>query len=140
MMGHGAHIPVVEVNPETGQVRILRYVAVHDVGTIVNPKSLRGQIAGGITQGIGMALYEQVLYDAEGQPLTASFMDYLLPTAQEVPRIEIGHVETPSPFTEYGVKGGGEGGRMIAPAALASAVEDALVEAARAGGRASLAR
>jgi carbon-monoxide dehydrogenase large subunit len=126
MMGHGAHIPVVEVNPETGQVRILRYVAVHDVGTIVNPKSLRGQIAGGIAQGIGMALYEQVLYDAGGQPLTASFMDYLLPTAQEVPRIEIGHVETPSPFTEYGVKGGGEGGRMIAPAALASAVEDAL--------------
>jgi CO/xanthine dehydrogenase Mo-binding subunit len=126
MMGHGAHIPVVEVTPETGQVRILRYVAVHDVGTIVNPKSLRGQIAGGIAQGIGMALYEQVLYDAGGQPLTASFMDYLLPTAQEVPRIEIGHVETPSPFTEYGVKGGGEGGRMIAPAALASAVEDAL--------------
>ena len=126
MMGHGAHVPVVEVNPETGQVRILRYVAVHDVGTIVNPKSLRGQIAGGIAQGIGMALYEQVLYDTGGQPLTASFMDYLLPTAQEIPRIEIGHVETPSPFTEYGVKGGGEGGRMIAPAALASAVEDAL--------------
>jgi CO/xanthine dehydrogenase Mo-binding subunit len=126
MMGHGAHVPVVEVNPDTGQVRILRYVAVHDVGTIVNPKSLRGQIAGGITQGIGMALYERCHYDADGQPLTASFMDYLLPTAQEVPRFEIGHVETPSPFTEYGVKGGGEGGRMIAPAALASAVEDAL--------------
>jgi CO/xanthine dehydrogenase Mo-binding subunit len=126
MMGHGAHVPVVEVNPETGLVRILRYVAVHDVGTVVNPKSLRGQIAGGITQGIGMALYEQCLYDADGQPLAASFMDYLLPTAQEVPRFEIGHVETPSPFTEYGVKGGGEGGRMIAPAALASAVEDAL--------------
>jgi CO/xanthine dehydrogenase Mo-binding subunit len=126
IMAHGAHVPVVEVNPDTGQVRILRYVAVHDVGTIVNPKSLRGQIAGGITQGIGMALYEQCLYDADGQPLTVSFMDYLLPTAQEVPRFEIGHVETPSPFTEYGVKGGGEGGRMIAPAALASAVEDAL--------------
>jgi CO/xanthine dehydrogenase Mo-binding subunit len=92
----------------------------------VNPRSLRGQIAGGIAQGIGMALYEQVLYDTDGQPLTGSFMDYLLPTAQEIPRIEIGHVETPSPFTEYGVKGGGEGGRMIAPAALASAVEDAL--------------
>jgi carbon-monoxide dehydrogenase large subunit len=126
MMGHGAHIPVVEVIPETGQVKILRYVAVHDVGTIVNPKSLKGQIAGGIAQGIGMALYEECRYDSEGQPLSASFMDYLLPTAQEVPRFEIGHVETPSPFTEYGVKGGGEGGRMIAPAALASAVEDAL--------------
>jgi CO/xanthine dehydrogenase Mo-binding subunit len=126
IMAHGAHIPVVEVNPRTGQVKILRYVAVHDVGTVINPRSLRGQIAGGITQGIGMALYEQCHYDAGGQPLTGSFMDYLLPTASEVPAFEIGHVETPSPFTQYGVKGGGEGGRMIAPAALASAVEDAL--------------
>jgi carbon-monoxide dehydrogenase large subunit len=126
IMAHGAHVPVVEVEPETGRVRFLRYIAVHDVGTIVNPKSLRGQITGGITQGIGMALYEQSVYDADGQPLTASFMDYLLPTAQEVPRFEVGHVETPSPFTEYGVKGGGEGGRMIAPAAIASAIEDAL--------------
>jgi CO/xanthine dehydrogenase Mo-binding subunit len=126
IMAHGVHIPVVEVNPETGQVRILRYVAVHDVGTVINPKSLRGQIMGGITQGIGMALYEEYRYDPEGQPLTGSFMDYLLPTAREVPTFEIGHVQTPSPFTEYGVKGGGEGGRMIAPAALASAVEDAL--------------
>ncbi len=126
MMAHGAHIPLVEVNPDTGQVKILRYIAVHDVGTIVNPKSLRGQITGGITQGIGMALYEQCVYDEQGQPLSASFMDYLLPTASEVPTFEIGHVETPSPFTEYGVKGGGEGGRMIAPAALVSAVEDAL--------------
>jgi CO/xanthine dehydrogenase Mo-binding subunit len=126
IMAHGAHIPVVEVNPKTGQVKILRYIAVHDVGTIVNPKSLRGQIAGGIAQGIGMALYEQCVYDDQAQPLSASFMDYLIPTAMEVPTFEIGHVETPSPFTEYGVKGGGEGGRMIAPAALASAVEDAL--------------
>src|SRR5262245_12103014 len=126
IMAHGAHIPVVEVNPHTGQVTILRYVAVHDVGTVINPKSLRGQITGGITQGIGMALYEECRYDADGQPLTASFMDYLLPTAREVPAFEIDHVETPSPFTQYGVKGGGEGGRMIAPAALASAVEDAL--------------
>ena len=126
IMAHGAHIPVVEVNPDTGQVRVLRYIAVHDVGTMVNPKSVRGQIAGGITQGIGMALFEEVVYDDQGQPLTSSFMEYLLPTAMEVPSFEIGHVETPSPFTEYGVKGGGEGGRMIAPAALASAVEDAL--------------
>ena len=126
MMAHGAHIPVVEVEPATGRVRFLRYIAVHDVGTIVNPKSLRGQITGGITQGIGMALYEESAYDQQGQPLTGSFMDYLLPTALEVPAFEIGHVETPSPFTEYGVKGGGEGGRMIAPAAIAAAVEDAL--------------
>jgi CO/xanthine dehydrogenase Mo-binding subunit len=126
IMAHGAHIPVVEVEPATGRVRFLRYIAVHDVGTVVNPKSLKGQITGGITQGIGMALYEESAYSADGQPLTGSFMDYLLPTAQEVPRFEIGHVETPSPFTEYGVKGGGEGGRMIAPAAIAAAVEDAL--------------
>src|SRR6266704_4007584 len=102
MMAHGAHIPVVEVEPATGRVRFLRYIAVHDVGTIVNPKSLRGQITGGITQGIGMALYEESAYDQQGQPLTGSFMDYLLPTALEVPAFEIGHVETPSPFTEYG--------------------------------------
>src|SRR6266542_3492955 len=73
-----------------------------------------------------LAFYEQSAYDEQGQPLTGSFMDYLLPTALEVPAFEIGHVETPSPFTEYGVKGGGEGGRMIAPAAIASAIEDAL--------------
>lgn len=80
------------------------------MGTIVNPKSLRGQIAGGIAQGIGMALYEQCVYDQQGQPLTASFMDYLLPTAREVPKFDIGHVETPSPFTTYGVKGGAKAG------------------------------
>src|SRR5215475_10601364 len=77
-------------------------------------------------QGMGMALFEEVVYDKQGPPLSSSIMDYLLPTTMEVPRFEIGHVETPSPFTEYGVKGGGEGGRMIAPAAIASAVEDAL--------------
>jgi CO/xanthine dehydrogenase Mo-binding subunit len=123
MMSHGANIPVVEVNPATGLVRVLRYIAVHDVGTIVNRRSLR---ASGITRGMGMALFEQVVYDKQGQPLTSSFMDYLLPTGMEVPKFEIGQVETPSPFTEYGFKAGGEGGRMIAPAALASAVEDAL--------------
>src|SRR5438874_5417711 len=95
IVAHGAHIPLVEVNVETGRVTILRYVAVHDVGTIVNPRSLRGQITGGISQGIGMALYEQCVYDAEGQPLAASYMDYLLPTALEVPLFEVGYVETP---------------------------------------------
>src|SRR5262249_6755220 len=126
MMGHGVHIPVVEVEPETGRVRFLRYVAVHDVGTVVNPKSLRGQITGGIAQGIGMALYEESAYDREGQPLTGSFMDYLLPTASAGPAFKIGHVEPPRPFPKTGVKGGGEGGGMIAPAAIAAAVEDAL--------------
>jgi len=126
IMGHGAHIPVVEVEPQTGRVRFLRYVAVHDVGTVVNPKSLRGQITGGIAQGIGMALYEQSAYDGEGQPLTGSFMDYLLPTALEVPAFEIGHVETPSPFTPVGAKGCGESSSETAPAAVANAVADAL--------------
>jgi CO/xanthine dehydrogenase Mo-binding subunit len=126
IMGHAAHIPIVEVDIKTGQVKFLKYIAVHDVGTVMNPRSLKGQIHGGIAQGIGAALFEEVRYDANGQNLTTTFVDYLLPTASEVPSIEVYHHETPSPFTAYGVKGGGEGGRMVAPAAVTSAVEDAL--------------
>jgi CO/xanthine dehydrogenase Mo-binding subunit len=89
--------------------------------------TLAGHIRGGTAQGIGSALYEQFYYDENGQLLTASFADYLIPTLHEMPpAIRVGHVETPSPFTEYGIKGGGEGGRMGAPGALSSAVEDAL--------------
>src|SRR5262249_46422584 len=127
MMAHAAHIPVVEVDIETGQVKFLDYVAVHDCGTMMNPAALEGQIAGGIAQGIGTALYEELVYDGEGQLRTASFLDYLLPTATEVPEIRIGHQETPSPYTAYGLKGSGEGGRMVSPAAVASAVQDALL-------------
>jgi CO/xanthine dehydrogenase Mo-binding subunit len=126
IMGHAVHIPIVEVDIQTGQVTFLKYVAVHDVGTVMNPRALEGQIQGGIAQGIGIALYEEVRYDADGQNLTATLMDYLVPTAGEVPNIEVYHHETPSPFTAYGVKGGGEGGRMVAPAAVTRAVEDAL--------------
>ena len=126
IMSHAVHIPVVEVDIKTGRVKILKYVAVHDVGTVVNPRSLQGQIHGGIAQGIGLALYEEVRYSPEGQNLTATFSDYLLPTSTEVPVIEVYHHETPSPFTAYGVKGGGEGGRMVAPPAVTRAVEDAL--------------
>jgi CO/xanthine dehydrogenase Mo-binding subunit len=126
IMGHAAHIPVVEVDIKTGEVRFLKYVAVHDVGTVVNPRSLQGQIHGGIAQGIGVSLYEEVRYSPEGQNLTTTFNDYLLPTAPEVPSIEVYHHVTPSPFTAYGVKGGGEGGRMVAPPAVTRAVEDAL--------------
>jgi CO/xanthine dehydrogenase Mo-binding subunit len=126
IMGHAAHIPIVEVDIKTGVVKFLKYVAVHDVGTVVNPRSLQGQIHGGIAQGIGVALYEELRYSPDGQNLTATFNDYLVPTACEVPRIEVYHHETPSPFTVYGVKGGGEGGRMVAPAAITRAVEDAL--------------
>ena len=126
IMGHAVHIPVVEVDIKTGQVKFLKYVAVHDVGTVVNPRSLQGQIRGGIAQGIGVALYEEVRYSPDGQNLTTTFNDYLIPTVHEVPDIEIYHHETPSPFTAYGVKGGGEGGRMVAPPAVTRAVEDAL--------------
>ena len=126
IMSHAAHIPVVEVDIKTGEVKFLKYVAVHDVGTVVNPRSLQGQIHGGIAQGIGISLYEEVRYSPEGQNLTATFNDYLLPTAPGVPNIEVYHHETPSPFTAFGVKGGGEGGRMVAPPAVTRAVEDAL--------------
>jgi CO/xanthine dehydrogenase Mo-binding subunit len=126
IVAHAAHIPVVEVDVDTGLVRFLDYVAVHDCGTMMNPAALEGQIAGGVAQGIGTALYEELVYDDQGQLRTASFLDYLLPTAAEVPPIRIGHQETPSPYTPYGLKGSGEGGRMVAPAAVASAVQDAL--------------
>src|SRR4051795_4848618 len=125
-MGHACHIPVVEVDIETGRVTFLHYTAVHDCGTLVNPRSLAGHIVGGTAQGIGTALYEEFVYDDEGQLITSSFLDYSIPTAMEVPELRIGHVETPSPYTPHGIKGGGEGGRMMAPAALNAAVNDAL--------------
>ena len=104
----------------------IRYVAVHDSGTVVNPKGLVGQVVGGIAQGIGAALMEECVFDNEGQLLSSTFGEYLLPSIYEVPDIEVYHHETPSPFTEYGIKGAGEGGRLVAPTALASAIEDAL--------------
>ncbi|RWI57125.1 MAG: xanthine dehydrogenase family protein molybdopterin-binding subunit [Mesorhizobium sp.] len=127
IMGHMCHMPVVEVDIETGTVKFLDYVAVHDCGTIVNPMTLAGHVRGGTAQGIGSAIYEEYKYDDDGQLLNASFADYILPSVNEVPsNIRVGHVTTPSPFTEYGIKGGGEGGRMGAPPAMASAIEDAL--------------
>jgi CO/xanthine dehydrogenase Mo-binding subunit len=127
IMGHMCHMPVVEVDPSTGKVSFLDYVAVHDCGTLVNPMTLAGHVRGGTAQGIGTALYEQYHYDENGQLLTASYADYLIPTAYEVPQdVRVGHVETPSPYTEYGIKGGGEGGRMGAPPAVCAAIEDAL--------------
>ena len=126
MMGHACHVAVVEVDPETGKVEFLKYAAVHDAGVLVNPMTLDGHIVGGLAQGLGTAMYEEFVYDDNGQLLSSSFMDYLIPTAMDVPRIDIDHQETPSPFTEYGIKGGGEGGRMMAPAVIASANEDGL--------------
>lgn len=123
---NGVHAATVEVDPETGIVRLLRYAVVHDCGTIINPMVVDGQVRGGVAQGIGNALYEDMVHDENGQPLTTSFMEYLLPTAMEVPPIEVSHVETPSPLNPEGIKGAGEGGTMPVPAAVANAIEDAL--------------
>jgi carbon-monoxide dehydrogenase large subunit len=111
----------------TGQVRVLRYIVVHDCGTIINPMVLDGQVVGGVAQGLGNALYEEMIYDPEsGQPLTTSLMDYLLPTAMEVPPVEVLHRTTPSPLNPEGIKGAGEGGTMPVPATIANAIDDAL--------------
>jgi carbon-monoxide dehydrogenase large subunit len=123
---NATHLAMVEVDPDTGQVRILRYIVVEDCGTIINPLVVDGQIQGGVAQGIGMALYEQAMYDENGQFLTGTLMDYLPPTATEVPRVEIAHFESPSPLTPGGIKGMGEGGAIAPPAAIANAVADAL--------------
>jgi 2-furoyl-CoA dehydrogenase large subunit len=120
------HIPVVEVDRETFEIAITRYIVAHDCGQVMNPLQVDGMIYGGIAHGIGGALYEQFAYDPDGQMLSASFMDYLLPTVYEVPAIELHEQVTPSPLHPYGAKGTGEGGYMTAPSAIASAVEDAL--------------
>ena len=120
------HAAVVEVDPETGDVDVLRYAVVEDCGTVINPTIVEGQVHGGVAQGIGGALSEHLAYDEAGQLVTASFMDYLLPTAAEIPSIEVRHLESPSPHTLGGWKGMGEGGSINAPAAVVSAVNDAL--------------
>ncbi len=122
----GVHAMLVEVDRETLQVKILRYVVVHDCGRVINPLILDGQIHGGVAQGIGNAFYEQLIFDDTGQLLNASFMDYLLPTALEVPKIEIGHEETASPLNPLGIKGAGEAGAIPVGPLFAQAVEDAL--------------
>ena len=121
-----AHLAFVEVDSETGEVKILKYAAVHDCGFVMNPMMVEGQLHGGIVQGIGGALYENLVYDDSGQLLTTTFMDYPIPTSMEVPRIEVANHETKSPFTPYGTKGVGESGPVGAPSVLISAVEDAL--------------
>lgn len=120
------HIPVVEVDPETLVPRIVRYYVVHDCGTVINPLIVDGMVYGGIAHGIGAALYERFAYDDRGHLVTATFMDYLLPSPMEVPPIALAEHVTPSPLHPFGAKGTGEGGYMTAPAALAGAVEDAL--------------
>jgi aerobic carbon-monoxide dehydrogenase large subunit len=122
----GQHAAVIEVDPATGEVRFLRYVVVHDCGTIINPTIVEGQIHGGVAQGIGGALYERLHFDDSGQLVNASFMDFLMPTSMEIPDIEIAHLETPSPLNPLGVKGVGEAGTIPVAALLAEALEDAL--------------
>ena len=120
------HVAAVEVDRETGRVGVTRYVVVEDCGPVINPMLVEGQIQGAVAQGLGEALLEELVYDDEGQLLTATLMDYAVPRADAVPSLEIGHLETPSPLMPGGFKGMGEGGTIGAPAALANAVADAL--------------
>jgi aerobic carbon-monoxide dehydrogenase large subunit len=122
----GAVLSLVCVDPATGRVRVERHMVLHDVGRAVNPALLRGQLAGAAAQGIGAALLEELVYDEEGQPLTTSFADYLVPTASELPDTEVIVVEHPTPSNPLGVKGAGESGMVATPAAVANAVADAL--------------
>lgn len=122
----GVHAMIVEVDPDTMLVDIQKYVVVHDCGRVINPLILDGQIHGGVAQGIGNAFYEQLVFDEQGQLLTGSFMDYLLPTSLDVPSIETGHEVTPSPLNPLGVKGAGEAGAIPVGPLFAQALEDAL--------------
>jgi carbon-monoxide dehydrogenase large subunit len=123
---YATHAAVVAVDPATGIIDLRDYVVVEDGGTLVNPMIVDGQICGGTAQGIGTCLYEAVPFDAQGQPRASTMLDYILPGATEVPDIRIGHMKSPSPYTEFGMKGLGEGGAVGPPAAIVSAVNDAL--------------
>jgi len=122
----GVHGAIIEVDPTTGMVSFVKYVAVHDCGRVINPMVVEGQVHGGVAQGIGGAFFERLVYNEDGQIINASFMDYLLPTAAEVPAIAVGHIETPSPLSPLGMKGAGEAGVIPVPALFASAIDDAL--------------
>ena len=123
---NATHLCVIEIDRDTCIPRILRYIVSEDCGRMINPGVVEGQIYGGVVQGIGGVLLEDFVYDADGNPLTTTFVDYLLPTTTEVPEIEIGHLDSPSTTNPGGFKGMGEGGAIASPAALANAVRDAL--------------
>jgi carbon-monoxide dehydrogenase large subunit len=123
---YATHAAVVAVDTESGEVEIVDYVVVEDCGTMVNPMVVEGQTYGGVAQGIGTALFEEMRYDGNGQPLASTLADYMLPGPTEIPNIRIDHFETPSPHTEFGAKGMGEGGAIAPPAAIFNAVNDAL--------------
>jgi carbon-monoxide dehydrogenase large subunit len=123
---YASHACVVAVDPGTGQVEILDYAVCHDCGTMVNPMIVEAQVVGGVAQGLGTALYEEIPYDENGQPLASTFLDYMIPGATEVPDVRVLHMETPSPHTRFGIKGMGEGGAIAPPAAIINAINDAL--------------
>ncbi|RQU79353.1 xanthine dehydrogenase family protein molybdopterin-binding subunit [Burkholderia cenocepacia] len=125
---YASHAVAVEVDTETGHVQILDYVIVEDCGTMINPMIVEGQTFGGVAQGIGTALYEEMPYDGNGQPLASTLADYILPGPTEVPNLRIHHFETPSPHTEFGAKGMGEGGAIAPPAVICNAINDALAD------------
>jgi carbon-monoxide dehydrogenase large subunit len=125
---YAAHAAVVAVDATTGETEILDYVVVEDGGVLLNPMVVDGQILGGTAQGIGTALYEEMAFDAQGQPLGSTLSDYMLPGPAEMPEVRILHMETPSPYTRFGQKGVGEGGAIAPPAAITNAVNDALKE------------
>jgi carbon-monoxide dehydrogenase large subunit len=122
----GAHIAVVEVKRDTGQVKLLKYVAVDDVGTVINPMIVDGMVHGGVAQGIAQALWEEVRFDDNGQPLTASLMNYAVPRADQLPAFETARTVTPTPVNPLGVKGAGETGTIASTPAVVNAVMDAL--------------
>jgi carbon-monoxide dehydrogenase large subunit len=122
----GAHAAEVEIDPETWEIDVVKYSVVHDCGTVINPMIVEGQVHGGVAQGVGGALYERMAYDSDGQLQNASFMDFLMPYASEVPDIVIDHQQTPSPLNPLGIKGAGEAGVIPGTAAIASAIEDAV--------------
>jgi aerobic carbon-monoxide dehydrogenase large subunit len=125
VFSYGTHAVVVAVDPQTGHVEILNYVVAEDCGTMINPMIVDGQVQGGIAQGIGTAVFEEIPYSDDGQPLATTFADYMMPCASEIPAVTIAHAITPAKVTEYGVKGVGEGGAIAPPAAIANAVADA---------------
>jgi carbon-monoxide dehydrogenase large subunit len=120
------HVAVVDVDRDTGAVKLVRYVVAHDCGKVINPIIVDGQVHGGVAQGVGGALFEDMAYDADGQLLAGSLMDYAVPVAGDLPLIETVHLEFPSPRNPLGMKGLGEGGAISPPAAIANAIDDAL--------------
>ncbi len=123
---YATHVCLVEVDAGTGAVQILRYIVAEDCGVLINPMIVEGQVAGGVAQGAGAVLMEEITYGSEGQLRSGTFLDYLIPSASEVPTVEVTHLVTPSTVHELGTKGVGEGGTIGATAALANAIADAL--------------